>query len=398
MSVEHLRQLWASKVLIQPSDQKHNLIHLVRAVATIAGVSDLDSSQQTRDIVGLIPPTDHLIFVLLDGLGMNIIRRMPADSFLVKNLRHELNAVSPSTTACALTSVTTAQYPTRHAITGWFTYIPERDLTIATLPFVERYSNEWLAKRDIKAEDLLPMPPICPKMTRAVLTIVPWQISNTTYNTWSRAGTQGIGYQSIPSAIDQIISHIAAATEPTYTHLYLPEIDTLCHKIGVDDPGVVPLVQKIDAELSRLCDAVNKHATIIVSADHGLIDVPKAEQTLLMHDDPLIQVLRVPPTGDARMPIFHVREGMSGDFVDQFESRFEEKMVLVKTDEVEELEMFGPKPMSAISRPRFGDFVAIPFKPATISFHPPNKPLGHLYLAVHAGMSPQEMLVPLCVA
>ena len=84
--------------------------------------------------------------------------------------------------------------------------------------------------------------------------------------------------------------------------------------------------------------------------------------------------------------------------IEGFRSRFGDKMVLLKTDEAEELEIFGPEPMSPISRPRFGDFVAIPFKPATLSYHPPNKPLGHLYLAVHAGMSPQEMLVPLCVA
>jgi hypothetical protein len=68
------------------------------------------------------------------------------------------------------------------------------------------------------------------------------------------------------------------------------------------------------------------------------------------------------------------------------------------TDEALRMNLFGPGEMSPAIRRRFGDFVGIPYRPATMAFHPPGKPLGEVYLAVHAGLSPQEMQVPLCIA
>ena len=73
-------------------------------------------------------------------------------------------------------------------------------------------------------------------------------------------------------------------------------------------------------------------------------------------------------------------------------------MSLTSVDEAEKLHLFGPGPLSPVARRRFGDLVGVAYRPATISYHPPGKPVGNLYVAVHAGLSPQEMLVPLCVA
>jgi hypothetical protein len=117
-----------------------------------------------------------------------------------------------------------------------------------------------------------------------------------------------------------------------------------------------------------------------------------------MAGDPMLDMLLVPPSGDARMPIFHLRDGARDAFVEHFHQRFADRMALVGVDEAERLELFGPGALSPLARRRFGDFVAIPYRPATLSYHPPHKPVGDLYLAVHAGLSPEEMRVPLCVA
>ena len=158
------------------------------------------------------------------------------------------------------------------------------------------------------------------------------------------------------------------------------------------------LVAQVDAELAGLHDALGGKARLVVTADHGLIDVPRAEQTLLLHGDPLLDLLAVPPSGDARMPIFHVRNERGGQFAGAFRERFGDSMILVGIEEAERLELFGPGPLTGVARRRFGDFIAFPFRPAALAYHPPNKPVGSVYLAVHAGLSPQEMRIPLCVA
>jgi hypothetical protein len=270
------------------------------------------------------------------------------------------------------------------------------------LPFAERLSAQPLTLRGIKPEDVLPLPPILPQFrTHRPLTLSPSYIANTPYNVYCRGGTPGLGYTNIEEAVDAIIARVRASAESaerTYTYLYLHDIDTLCHHVGVEHDAVAPLVVGIDAELNRLTSALAGLARIVVTADHGLIDVERPDQTLLEASDPLIELLQVPPSGDARMPIFHVREGRRAEFQRQFDDRFGDRMLLVSTDEAEKLRLFGPGPLSPVARRRFGDFVAIAHRPATISYHPPGKPVGNLYLAVHAGLSPEEMLVPLVIA
>lgn len=393
-----LEELFERGVLVRPSDSKPNLVHLVRAMARVAGVEDVPRSGPVDELVQMVDGPEHLVFVLLDGLGMNVVRRLPEDAFVVRHLRGQLNATCPSTTACALTSVATGAYPNRHAVTGWFTHLPEFELTAMILPFAERFSSQPLVKRGIRPEDVLPLSPICARMKREPLTLVPAYIANTTYNVYSRGGTEGAGYESLTDGISKVIQNVMGADGPTYTHLYLHDIDTLCHHVGVNHDTVVPLVMGIDLELQRLATALAGRARIVVTADHGLIDVPKPEQALLLAGDPMLELLVVPPSGDARMPIFHVREGEREAFVATFRERFADRMVLVDVDAAESMELFGPGAMSPVARRRFGDFVAVPFKAMTLAYHPPHKPLTDLYLAVHAGLSPEEMTVPLCIA
>ncbi|HSU68429.1 MAG TPA: alkaline phosphatase family protein, partial [Tepidisphaeraceae bacterium] len=321
-----LEEAFAQGLLVRPNHREPGLVHLVQAIAHLTGVPGIDLPPPGRMLADLIGPTDHLIFILLDGLGMNTVGRLPENSFIASHLRRELQATCPSTTACALTTVGTAAFPNQHGIAGWFTYLPERSLTAVVLPFKDRATNQPLVERGIKPNEVVPLPPILPRMTYRALTITPSNITNTTYNYFSRGGTRGVGYESIPGAIDRIIEEIRTAGGKTYTHLYLPEIDTICHHIGLDHPDVVPQVIRIDAELARLADAVGGRARIVVSADHGLIDVPAGDQSFLLPGDPLLEMLRVPPTGDARMPVFHVRERLRDAFAGQFLSRFGDRM------------------------------------------------------------------------
>ena len=393
-----LEDLFANQTLIRPSDKRPNLVHLVRALAFACGVCEVEVSSPTRQLIELIGESDHLVFVLLDGLGMNIIRRLPAESFIARHFKLELLATCPSTTACALTTVATADYPGRHGVTGWFTHLPEFGLTATILPFHERFTNQPLTERGIRPQDVLPLPAFQSSMNRDSLTLLPYLITHTTYATYARGGTAAHGYASYHHAVDLTIDHVSKASGPTYTHMYLPEVDTICHKAGAECQDVMSLVMKLDAEMARLHEGLAGRARLVLSADHGLIDVPADQQTLLMHDDPLLGLLKVPPSGDARMPIFHIKPEGRAAFVDVFQQRFGDRMVLVDVETAEQMHLFCPGPMAPHAKPRFGDFIAFPYRPASLAYHPPNRPLGHLYRALHAGLSPQEMGIPLCIA
>jgi hypothetical protein len=57
--------------------------------------------------------------------------------------------------------------------------------------------------------------------------------------------------------------------------------------------------------------------------------------------------------------------------------------------------------MDPIPRQRFGDYVGIARKPATMHYVPPdalNAPVKHPFVAQHGGLSPEEMQIPVVVA
>src|SRR5438552_6995676 len=277
-----LDQLFAEQILVRPgADGRPDLVHLVRAIATLCGVEHLNPPGPTRGLIDLIGPADHIVFILIDGLGMNILRRLPREDFFQKHFRLQLNSTCPSTTACALTAVATGHWPSRHGVTGWFTHLPDLGFTATILPFAERVSHQPLTLRGLRAEDVLPLPPILPLMTHRALSLSPSYIANTTYNHYCRGGTTGLPYKKMSEAVDQIVARIDAAHEPTFTYLYLDEIDTLCHHVGVEHEAVDARVVGIGAELTKLLDRLNGRARVIVTADHGLIDVPAPSQTLL---------------------------------------------------------------------------------------------------------------------
>jgi hypothetical protein len=396
-----LADAFAREELVRPMPEEPSLVHLVRALGTLSGAKGLDEYAATQSLMELIGPAEHYVFVVLDGLGMNILRQLSADSFLATHLRTRIQSSCPSTTASALTSVATGQWPAQHAVTGWFTHLPEFGLTATILPFTERYTQKSLTERGLTAQSVMPVPAFYAEMSHRSLTLLPRPIVDTAYATYSRGYTPGLGYTSVSQAVDAIADFLKHQNGPTHVHLYVPDIDTACHKRGVGDPYVYSLIQQIDAQLTRLAGMVPKSTRIVVTADHGLIDVPLSNHLPIFPGDPLLELLEAPPSGDARMPLFHVRPTARQAFVDLFQQRYAHSFTLLSIEEAEELELFGPKPWAPVARRRFGDFVGVAVRPATLLYHPPVLPTGatrQTYLAQHAGLSPDEMYIPLILA
>ncbi len=77
-----------------------------------------------RDLIG---EPRHLVLLLVDGLGLRMLEQRPADSVLRRLLAMELRTVFPSTTASAITSLATGEWPAQHAVVGWWTHLPVLD-------------------------------------------------------------------------------------------------------------------------------------------------------------------------------------------------------------------------------------------------------------------------------
>src|SRR5689334_10692544 len=142
-----LQTAFETGVLLQPTWRRLNLVDLVRSLAVLAGVRDIEQGEGVRKLMQEIRPSDHYVFVLVDGMGMNLVDRLPQRSFVKSRLRMEIQSLFPTTTAAALTTVATAEWPNQHAVTGWWTHLPEFGCTATILPFVDRFTHRPLTER-----------------------------------------------------------------------------------------------------------------------------------------------------------------------------------------------------------------------------------------------------------
>jgi hypothetical protein len=131
---------------------------------------------------------------------------------------------------------------------------------------------------------------------------------------------------------------------------------------------------------------------IVVSADHGQIDVSDADTCMLPDDDPMLELLRAAPTGDPRVPLFHVRPGRQAEFEAMFRDRFGERFALLTTDELASRQLLGPT-ISGATRSLLGDYTAIPGTPSVLRHRLESPMRGY-----HGGMAAAECRIPLIIA
>src|SRR5688500_3321567 len=96
--VDRLPGWFADGSLLRPDPAEPNTVDLAQTLAVLSGVA-LPRTPNVEMLAGRIGVADHLVFVLVDGLGVEILRRLPESSFLRRHLALELRSVFPSATA-----------------------------------------------------------------------------------------------------------------------------------------------------------------------------------------------------------------------------------------------------------------------------------------------------------
>jgi hypothetical protein len=397
MDARDILEWFTSGRLVRPEADQPNFVDLVRAVAGLAGATGWANSRGIAALSRQIGPADHIVLILVDGMGWRQLQALPACSFLRRNTVMQLQSVFMSTTASALTTLATGQWPAIHAIPGWWTYLPERDVCAVTLPFIDRVTQLPLSDLGISVAELLPAPSIWPGLTRRVLSIVPTPLTGTTYSRYACGETASAGYGDLDAAFAIAAEALQLAARPSLIYLYLPQYDGICHKQGVDHQQTRELLTKLDVMLDRFATSLAGKARVVITADHGLLDTAPDHRFILTGRDPLRRHLQCDPSGERTVPIFHVHPGREDDFLGEFEARFGDHFALLTPAEVEHLRLMGPDALSPQMKERLGTFVGIaPYSVQLYASHSrhPETPL----IGVHGGLSPAEMHIPLILA
>ena len=396
--VEALIEAFADRLLLRPRHDLPNLVDLAGAVARICGV-DLKLSCHAEDMVEAVGTSDHLVLTLADGVGMNMVEMLPEDSFLPSHLRSEMLTVFPSTTSVALTSLTTAQWPSEHAVTGWWTYLPDLNGVATILQYTDRSTGADLVKRGIDPERTFPVKSIWPRMERDGLVVVPDRIKDSVYSRYFNGGLESVGYRSLSEAVNIVTERVLDASEPTFTYLYIPRVDSVAHLHGIARPEVRHALVEVDRELARLHSAIGDKGRMVVTADHGLLDATTPDRHTLRPNREIQSLMISPPSGDARVMYLPTWTWAGDRMRRYFDRRFGERFAVIDLEEAIKLEMFGPEPPSDVAMQRLGNQISISTGPDMLEYNVARGPGRMVQLNCHhSGLTPEEMRIPLIVA
>jgi predicted AlkP superfamily pyrophosphatase or phosphodiesterase len=385
--------------LLRPTSDALNIVDLSRAVAGLCGAPDVEQTAGSNEVAGLIGPSEHLVFVLVDGLGMSLIEPLDPDSFLKRNLAASLTTVFPSSSATAITSLASGEWPNVHGVTGRWTYFPEASAVGEVLPYVVRGNGRSLSAAGLRPDQAFLAPSLLPRMTRDTFSLFPEHLWASVYSEYFTGGTPKGAYKSLSEGINQVVERVVSANVPTYTYLYTPRVDNMAHEFGSGQEQVKATVRDLDRELERLADSLGGRARMVVSADHGFLDAPLSARSQMNATEELTGGLQAAPSGDARVLYFDVRDGFQEKVQGYLQERFGHRFMVVTVDEAESLGLLGPGALSIETRRRVGDILAISRGAGVLEYRPDGK-AGRIANGAshHSGLTPSEMLVPLVVA
>ncbi len=357
---------------------------------------------------------DAVVLCLADGFGWRFIERFQYEPFLQRlfalgKLEH-LTAQFPSTTAAHVTTIHTGQPVGEHGILEWFYYEPRLDRLIAPLLFSYAGDKDRDTLRShIAPQRIFPSNPLYPAWRRQGIEVHVFGARDHTPSTYSKVVMHGAWlhpFKTFSEALINIGLLLERASRPTYVHLYVGEMDGICHTYGPTAPQTEAEFQAflllMEHFFTRLIPA-RKRVLFLFTADHGAVEVdPKT--TIYLNLDPRFQGLErflrtnrrgipLTPAGSPRDMFLYIQEGMVDEAQAFLAERLEERAAVVKVDALIAEGYFGPT-LTATFRERAGDLVILPRAGEAVWWYLRDK-FEQKYYGHHGGLTPQEMEIGL---
>lgn len=320
----------------------------------------------------------NVVVMLFDGMAMSTLAdHLSEESFLRAHVDTQMTAVFPPTTVAATTTIESGESPAEHAWLGWSLYLKEIGRIVDVFLDSDTLTGERLGSHKSVMRGIVPYRSICEKLNAT---------GNVQANIVSRYGDTRI------DSLDELFETAKALCRSAgrhYVYTYWAEPDHTMHGEGVMSVGEI--MRDIDARVARFCAELDEDTLVLLTADHGLID---AEYAFVSDYPRLQQMCERPFHIESRAASFFVKPECRADFKRVFaETIGDEDFLVLKSDEVIQMQLFGPGKEHPKFRELLGDYLVI----ATGRRCLVRERTTDLLTAVHAGLTAREMYVPLIV-
>ena len=331
-----------------------------------------------------------IVVVVVDGLGTHpLLARAGHARTLASQVTRAttIGAGFPSTTASALTTLTTGVLPGTHGMVGYAVLDAAHDRVVNQLSgWDDRMVPEaWQSVPTVfetAAAHHVPSFVVAPEKYRA--------------SGFTRAVLRGAEYIAAGD-IEARFAHareVLDSVDTALIYLYVPELDQAAHAQGNDSSEWTRWLEIIDDEVGRFAAKLTRNERMLVTADHGGVDVPSRSHVVLEAGSQLLEGVRH-IAGEPRCLQLHLEPGAdAGAVLDRWMSEEGRRSWVFGRDEAVAYGLFGGI-VSAEALSRMGDiFVAARARIAYYDGRAKNQS-GRKMIGQHGSLTAEETAIPL---
>lgn len=324
----------------------------------------------------------NIVLMVFDGMGTSVLEKnLPQKSFLRRHIRQEITSVFPPTTAAAITAIQSGLSPVESGWLGWNAWFEEFGRSLVLFTNKDFYTQEPVDGADVRGK-LLKAPHINEKL----------QSKLDAHDVSNLNNFCGIAHKV--ENLEQWFAEIETLCQSPkrkFIYGYWNNPDSEMHKNGVESPAGKEILSAVNHLTEQLTENL-KDTLLIITADHGMTDV----ESLYLDDYPELEdCLEHAPTLEPRFCSFKLKPGCKSQFQKLFEQVFGKDFWLMSKEEVLERKLTGdgsPHPRAAEF---MGDMLAIATGNKILQYRMKGAPLPKGFAAHHAGLTAEEMSVPL---
>ena len=241
---------------------------------SVVGVAE-DLFAALRGESATLPRAESVVLVLIDGLGAISLRAHAghARALTAGMAKKDVaTSVFPSTTAAALTSILTRAWPGEHGLVGYSVLDRSRGVMVNQL-------SGW-ESAGVDPASWQVAPTVFEKAAAQGRQAFAVGVAAYAGSGFSRATLRGAEFVSAASPGDRVAAayDLAERHPGSLVYCYLPEVDKAGHRHGIASRQWVSALEDVDAALAR---RVPPSVGVLVTSDHGMVDVPAHKQFVL---------------------------------------------------------------------------------------------------------------------
>lgn len=360
-----------------------------------------------------------VILLLIDGFGFNSWLKYSKDYeffhlFNRKGLVSPLTSMFPSTTASALTTISSGLTTQEHALHEWTVYFKEIDKTINTLPFTNIYEEgrDKLLKQGANPQILFKGKTAYQTLEKSG--IKTFTFNNKVYNksAYSKLvhkGSTTIPFRTISDLMVSLRKKLTEEKGPAYFYIYWDSLDSIAHHYGPNSAEYRNELNNISGAftkelLGKIKNSAVKQTVFILTADHGEVKVFPEKTIFLNKYRSLKDNFQkgkngkpILPTGAPRDLFLHIKPEKLEKTFKFLSQELRGKAKILKINQAMKMGLFGVGKPRKEFLDRIGNLLILPYKNNTICYKYP-KIEPHKFLGHHGGLSEEEMLIPFAIA